>query len=85
MSFIRKLAKAALACAGIVSLLHAADTARLSGVIRDPQGATITGARIILTSEGTGLKRAGATSENGEYLLVELPIGNGDELAIAPR
>ena len=76
MSFIRKLAKAALACAGIVSLLHAADTARLSGVIRDPQGATITGARIILTSEGTGLKRAGATSENGEYLLVELPIGS---------
>src|SRR5438034_5391841 len=52
-----------------------ADTARLSGTIQDQQGAILPEAQVTLVSDSTGLHRQAATSETGEYLFLEVPIG----------
>lgn len=56
--------------------LRADVTARVSGVIRDQQGAVIPGAKIILTNEATGLQRQLTANATGEYLILEVPVGS---------
>lgn len=55
--------------------LYGADTARISGVIRDQQQAAIPGAQVTITNEATGLRRQVTSSPTGEYIILELPVG----------
>lgn len=50
--------------------------ARLSGTIQDQQGAILSGTRVLLVNEATGLQREAASSATGEYLFLELPVGD---------
>lgn len=45
------------------------------GKITDPSGAVITGAKITLSNENTGLKRDAITDVNGQYYVLGLPTG----------
>src|SRR5437867_8486099 len=49
------------------------NTADLQGVITDPSGATVSGARIRLENAAVGLVRETTSSETGEYSFLSLP------------
>jgi hypothetical protein len=61
-----------LACTGG---LFAQGSGSISGTITDPSGATISGARVNITSAATGASRQVSTNENGAYTLTPLPPG----------
>src|SRR5207247_6057282 len=49
------------------------NTADLQGVITDPSGANVSGARIRLENVAVGLVRETISSETGEYCFLSLP------------
>ena len=49
------------------------NTADLQGVITDPSGANVSGARIRLENAAVGLVRETTSSETGEYRFLSLP------------
>ena len=54
------------------------DTATITGVVTDPSGATLAGARIRATSQTTGLDYRTVSADSGVYVLTALPIGTYD-------
>src|ERR1700678_4524676 len=51
-------------------------TASIRGTVLDPSGAIVQGATVTAKQTETGLTRTGVTDHQGEYVLVELPIGH---------
>src|SRR5580693_4717999 len=51
-------------------------TASIRGTVNDPSGAIVQGATVTARQTETGLTRAVVTDHQGEYVLVELPIGH---------
>src|ERR1700733_205932 len=49
---------------------------RIRGTVSDPSGAAVVGAKVTLINEATNVSRDVDTGTNGEYLLVEVPIGS---------
>ena len=62
-----------VAFAGVVS---AQTTGTLRGTIKDPSGAVVAGAKVTVTLAGTQNMRLATADENGNYLIVELPVGH---------
>jgi len=60
------------ACASSVPAQQAA-SATLSGSVKDPNGAVVSGARVSVTQQGTGGKRETTTSDQGLFVLTNLP------------
>src|ERR1700722_5235313 len=50
-------------------------TGSIRGIVQDPSGAIVQGAQVTARRIETGLTRAVVTDRQGEYVLVELPIG----------
>jgi hypothetical protein len=74
MKFIRmSLALSLLAC---LSLQAQQITGNIRGAVTDPSGAVIHGAAVTVRQTETGLSRATTTDRNGNYVLLELPIGH---------
>ncbi|HEX8708103.1 MAG TPA: TonB-dependent receptor [Pyrinomonadaceae bacterium] len=48
-------------------------TATLSGIIRDPNGAVISGAQVTARQKATGIERRTTTNDEGLYVLTNLP------------
>src|ERR1700675_4755871 len=63
----------ALGCAGIAKAQ--VNTATLSGTVTDPQGLSVRGAKLTITSAGTGAERTVVSDEGGRYKVVGLPPG----------
>jgi hypothetical protein len=53
-----------------------AASATLSGVVKDPRGATIPGAQVIATHKTTQSKRETTTNDEGLYVFTNLPVGD---------
>lgn len=51
------------------------DTASLTGLVTDPSGAVITGARVVARNLATNVEQTVATGAAGYYLLPALPVG----------
>src|SRR5580658_9905988 len=51
-------------------------TASINGVIRDPSGAVVSGASIVLTNVDTSVARTSTANEAGAYGFVSIPPGN---------
>ena len=51
------------------------NTATLSGIVTDPQGLPVRGAKVTVTNAVTAAERSTAADENGRYNLVGLPPG----------
>src|SRR3954469_13517283 len=49
---------------------------RIRGTVSDPSGSAVVGARVTLTNEATNISRDSQTNDNGEYLFLEVPVGN---------
>ncbi|HLZ50092.1 MAG TPA: carboxypeptidase regulatory-like domain-containing protein [Candidatus Acidoferrum sp.] len=62
-----------LGCAGLTEAQ--VNTGALSGVITDPQGLAVRGAKLTLTNAGTGAERAVESDEAGRYRVVGLSPG----------
>jgi hypothetical protein len=68
-------------CFGVVFLLFAASltgqdaTGRVVGTVVDPSGAVIAGVRIVVTNINTGVNRETSTDSEGNYQILDLPIG----------
>src|ERR1700722_20409337 len=54
---------------------HGQSNGSFSGTVVDKSGATIVGAKITVTSQGTGISRDGTSDEAGHYLIPVLPVG----------
>src|SRR5579883_2588475 len=48
---------------------------RISGTVIDPSGATVAGAKVVITNTGTDAGRTVTTDEHGFYVAEQLPIG----------
>src|SRR5947209_5395922 len=57
------------------TLLAQENTASISGQVLDSSGAAVPAARVIAHSPQTGLDRATATADNGNYTIPLLPLG----------
>jgi hypothetical protein len=74
MNMVRNmLAFAAITC---MSLSAQQITGNIRGAVVDPSGAVIRGAAVTATQVETGLSRSTATDRNGNYVLLELPVGH---------
>jgi hypothetical protein len=51
-------------------------TASIRGIVSDPSGAVVQSATVTAKQIETGLTRVAITDRQGEYVLVELPIGH---------
>jgi hypothetical protein len=58
------------------SLAAAQSNSQLNGSVTDPSGATISGAKIVLTDTGTGLQRTTTSNSAGLYQFLDVPPGN---------
>ena len=67
----RSLALVFLICA----LALAATTGRISGIVKDPSGAPVPGARLTVVGKATGLKISASTDKKGLYTFVTLLPG----------
>jgi Carboxypeptidase regulatory-like domain len=56
-------------------MVHGQSNGSFSGTVLDKSGSVITGAKITVTSQGTGAVRDGLSDEAGHYLIPLLPVG----------
>jgi outer membrane receptor protein involved in Fe transport len=64
----------AVLCLPVVTFAQV-DRATLTGVVRDPSGAVVSGAIVIVTHLATGVESKTTTTDEGAYLAVNLPPG----------
>ncbi|HUE44047.1 MAG TPA: carboxypeptidase regulatory-like domain-containing protein [Candidatus Sulfotelmatobacter sp.] len=72
--FLSILAIAALALAPIIAAQSTGG--RIRGTVSDPSGAAVVGAKVTLINEATNVSRDVDTGSNGDYLLIEVPVGS---------
>ncbi len=51
-------------------------TGNIRGTVVDPSGAVVVGASVVAQQAETALSRSGITDRNGNYVLLELPVGH---------
>src|SRR5947209_5166942 len=51
------------------------NTSAIAGLVTDESGSVVPNATVTVTQTGTGLTRTVATSDNGEYVVPQLPPG----------
>ncbi len=51
-------------------------TGSIGGTVTDPSGAVIAGAQVTATQRETGFSRSAVTDSQGNYVLLELPVGH---------
>src|ERR1700704_5143856 len=66
-------ALAALLLSGI-TLFAQSDLGSIQGFVKDPSGATVPGAKVIVRS-ATGLERTAQTNDTGYYTVTSIPSG----------
>ena len=74
---ILTLASAMLAALAIMTSTAAAQTAtgQITGTVRDASGAVMSGVKVVISNQQTGLNRETKTGSNGEYVVPLLPAG----------
>ena len=48
---------------------------RIFGRVSDPTGAVLAGVKVTATNEATGVARTTQTTESGDYVFVDIPVG----------
>jgi hypothetical protein len=59
-----------------VPALAQRSTATIRGVVSDPTNAVVSGAKVTIRNEDTGLSRSGTTNSSGIYSFQDLPVGS---------
>ena len=86
MKSYERMAKAILCCAvaGLVATAMICVTGanaqstggRIRGTVTDPSGGAVVGAKVSLLNEANGTQRDSQASATGEYIFLEVPVGN---------
>ena len=76
LSGLRNLACVLLTVAASLNLVAQQITGSIRGNVLDPSGAIVQAATITATQIETGLTRTAMTGRQGDYVLIELPIGH---------
>ncbi|GIU75410.1 MAG: hypothetical protein KatS3mg004_2497 [Bryobacteraceae bacterium] len=74
---------AVLLLSGALALAQS-DNASISGIVRDPSGAVVANAKVIVKNEATGFERVATTNESGLYNVPNLPPGYYEVRVEAP-
>jgi hypothetical protein len=75
---VSALILALLSSVGAISSFAQTTSGALVGVVRDPSGAIVPNANIIVTNEGTGVAYSATSNGSGEYRIGNLPEGTYD-------
>jgi len=59
-------------------------TGKITGVVTDPGGAVVPGAKVTVTNTATNISRETTTDASGSYQVLQLPIGSYTASAQAP-
>ena len=51
-------------------------TGRITGIVTDPAGATVPGAKVTVVNSSTGARAQATTGPDGAYQVLDLPIGS---------
>jgi hypothetical protein len=70
-----RIALAAVALFATTHLIAQDFPGRITGTVRDPQGAVIPGAKVKLQNTSTGLERSVESNENGDFNFSQLALG----------
>ncbi|HPT24848.1 MAG TPA: carboxypeptidase regulatory-like domain-containing protein [Bryobacteraceae bacterium] len=65
----------AMVCILALAAFAQSDNSSISGIVKDPSGAVVTGANITVTNEGTGFERKTTTNESGFYTITNIQPG----------
>ena len=60
------------------AVLSAGTTGSISGTVKDPSGASIPGATVIVANTAMGIQNKATTDEKGDYTFPSLPVGRYD-------
>jgi Carboxypeptidase regulatory-like domain len=71
----KALISAALILSGFIAAAQQI-TGSIRGTVTDPAGATVTGASVSAIQIETGLTRTATSDRNGDYVVLELPVGH---------
>jgi hypothetical protein len=63
-------------CVASLAAAQVRTVGQIAGVVHDPTGAIIVGAKLTAVEEGTGLTREAISGTDGRFLLVDLPYGS---------
>ena len=58
-----------------VSLVAQATEGSVLGIVVDPSGRILVGARVVVTNTQTNFPRTTVTNDSGEYVIANLPVG----------
>jgi hypothetical protein len=59
-----------------VNLFAQGTSGRIQGRVSDQTGAVLAGAKVALINEENGIKRESVTNEGGDYIFLEVPVGD---------
>lgn len=65
-----------LCLAAVLTIPAQTIVGRIAGTVTDAAGATVPGAKILITNEATAITREATTDPNGFYVVTNLPVGN---------
>ncbi len=65
----------ALLCILALAAFAQSDNSSISGIVKDPSGAVVTGANVTVRNEGTGFERKTTTNESGFYTVTNIQPG----------
>ena len=75
MKHVRIFGIALLFALATVALFAQSDLGTITGFVKDPSGATIPGATVVVKSEATGTERRATTNEAGSFTVTNIPAG----------
>src|SRR5580692_10099948 len=78
-----KLMFIVLCCTGVMCFAQS-DRGSVSGIVTDPSGAGVTGAKVTVTNSAMGTQSATVTTGVGQYTVPELPAGTYAVTVVAP-
>src|SRR5437762_6544410 len=71
----RSSASALLAVALSFTLFAQSDLSTITGVIKDPSGSAVPGAKVNVRNEATGVERQTVSADSGTFTVTNLPSG----------
>ncbi len=76
VKYLKTVCLATVVCLSLSTLLPAQGTGgRITGRVSDPTGAVLAGVKVTATNEATGAGRDATTTESGDYVFPEMPVG----------
>src|SRR5579863_3019645 len=71
-------------CCAVATGFAQSDRGSISGIVTDPSGANVSGAKVTVTNTAMGTQNSTVTTDAGVYTIPDLPAGQYSITVIAP-